>query len=63
MAWIIEGIERDEVISDFALVNGGAAGLEVDRNDYAQGTSPIRCCWPAAVDELSEGWSIARGGR
>lgn len=40
LAWIMEGIERDEVIGDFGLVNGGAAGLEVDRIDYALGTPP-----------------------
>ncbi len=40
LAWIMEGIDRDAVIGDFGLVNGGAAGLEVDRIDYALGTPP-----------------------
>ncbi len=38
--WIMEGIARDEVIGNFGLVNGGAAGLEIDRIDYALGTPP-----------------------
>ena len=40
LAWIMDGIEREAVIGDFGLVNGGAAGLEVDRIDYALGTPP-----------------------
>lgn len=40
LAWMMRGIGRDEVIGDFGLVNGGAAGLEVDRIDYALGTPP-----------------------
>ena len=40
LAWIMAGIDKDAVIGDFGLVNGGAAGLEVDRIDYALGTPP-----------------------
>jgi len=40
LAWIMDGIDRDEIIGDFGLVNGGAAGLEVDRIDYALGSPP-----------------------
>ncbi len=40
LAWITEGIAVNEVIGDFGLVNGGAAGLEIDRIDYALGTPP-----------------------
>ncbi|MFT4583744.1 MAG: N,N-dimethylformamidase [Gammaproteobacteria bacterium] len=40
LAWIMEGIDCDEVIGDFGLVNNGAAGLEIDRIDYALGTPP-----------------------
>ncbi|MGE3772847.1 MAG: N,N-dimethylformamidase beta subunit family domain-containing protein [Gammaproteobacteria bacterium] len=40
LAWIVEGIDASEVIGDFGLVNGGAAGLEMDRIDYALGTPP-----------------------
>ncbi len=37
-AWIFEGVGEDEVIGDFGLVGGGAAGLELDRYDLAFGT-------------------------
>ena len=36
--WIFEGIGGDEVIGDFGLVGGGAAGLELDRYDLEFGT-------------------------
>ena len=36
--WIFEGIGDDEVIGDFGLVGGGAAGLELDRYDLEFGT-------------------------
>jgi N,N-dimethylformamidase len=37
VAWIFEGIE-DEILGDFGLVGGGAAGLELDSYDPLQGT-------------------------
>ena len=37
-AWIFEGVGRDEVIGDFGLIGGGAAGLELDRADLELGT-------------------------
>jgi len=37
-SWIFRGIGRDEVIGDFGLVGGGAAGLEIDRYDLEFGT-------------------------
>ncbi len=40
VAWMFEGIEPNEVIGDFGLVNGGASGLEMDRIDYSLGTPP-----------------------
>ncbi len=40
LAWIMKGVEPDEIIGDFGLVNGGAAGLELDRIDYSLGTPP-----------------------
>lgn len=40
VAWIFEGINPDETIGDFGLVNGGAAGLEMDIYDLALGTPP-----------------------
>jgi len=39
VAWILEGID-DEVIGDFGLSGGGAAGFELDRADFALGTPP-----------------------
>ena len=37
-AWMFQGIGKDEVIGDFGLVGGGAAGLEIDRSDPEFGT-------------------------
>ena len=37
-AFIFEGLGDDEVIGDFGLVGGGAAGVEVDRHDRSLGS-------------------------
>ena len=37
-SWMFTGIGKDEVIGDFGLVGGGAAGLEIDRYDLEFGT-------------------------
>lgn len=37
-SWMFKGIGKDEVIGDFGLVGGGAAGLELDRYDLEFGT-------------------------
>jgi N,N-dimethylformamidase len=37
LAWMFEGIEGD-LIGDFGLSGGGAAGFELDRTDYRLGT-------------------------
>ena len=39
-AFIFDGVAADEVIGDFGLKLGGAAGDELDRADYALGTPP-----------------------
>lgn len=39
VAWIFEGVEGD-VIGDFGLAGGGAAGVEIDRYDLTLGTPP-----------------------
>jgi N,N-dimethylformamidase len=39
-AFIFEGIGEDEIIGDFGLIGGGAAGLELDRADRQLGTPP-----------------------
>ena len=36
-AWIFDGVE-DEILGDFGLCGGGAAGYELDRADYQLGT-------------------------
>jgi len=36
--WMFKGIKEDEIIGDFGLVGGGAAGLELDRYDLEFGT-------------------------
>ncbi len=36
--WFFNGISDDEIIGDFGLVGGGAAGLELDRYDLDFGT-------------------------
>ncbi|MCC7412502.1 MAG: LamG domain-containing protein [Gammaproteobacteria bacterium] len=39
-AFITAGIGADELIGDFGLIGGGAAGYELDRYDLALGTPP-----------------------
>jgi N,N-dimethylformamidase len=39
-AFIMKGIGPDELIGDFGLIGGGAAGLELDRADRLLGTPP-----------------------
>lgn len=39
-AWIFEGVDDDEVIGDFGLTMGGAAGFEIDCVDASLGTPP-----------------------
>jgi N,N-dimethylformamidase len=39
VSWITEGIEG-EIIGDFGLAHGGAAGVELDRYDLTLGTPP-----------------------
>lgn len=40
LSWMFDGIGPKEVIGEFGLVGGGAAGLEVDRYDQLLGTPP-----------------------
>ena len=39
VAWIFDGVD-EEVIGDFGLAYGGAAGIELDRYDLSLGTPP-----------------------
>jgi N,N-dimethylformamidase len=38
--FIFEGVDKDELIGNFGLIGGGAAGLELDRADRLLGTPP-----------------------
>jgi N,N-dimethylformamidase beta subunit-like protein/concanavalin A-like lectin/glucanase superfamily protein len=40
VSFIFEGVGKDELIGDFGLIGGGAAGLELDRADRILGTPP-----------------------
>jgi N,N-dimethylformamidase len=39
-AWVFDGVGADEVIGDFGLSMGGAAGDEIDRHDPRHGSPP-----------------------
>lgn len=53
VAFAFEGIAEDEIIGDFGLIMGGAAGDEVDRIDYGLGT-PAHALVIATSQPLSE---------
>jgi len=40
VAWIFDGVGDEELIGNFGLALGGAAGVELDRYDLALGTPP-----------------------
>ena len=56
-AFIFEGLGEDEKIGDFGLVGGGAAGLELDRCDYALGSPPHTLVLASSVGH-SEGMLV-----
>lgn len=68
-AWIFEGIGDEELIGDFGLALGGAAGVELDRYDLALGTPPHTLLVAASIDHtdnyplVSEEISYAFPGR
>lgn len=37
-SWVFAGLEPDAVIGDFGILQGGAAGYEIDRHDVAKGS-------------------------
>ena len=49
-AFIMAGVERDEVIGDFGLAGGGAAGFEIDRYELALGTPPNALLLASSLD-------------
>ena len=38
VAWIFDGLDPDAVIGDFGILQGGAAGYEIDRHDITKGS-------------------------
>jgi N,N-dimethylformamidase len=40
MAFVFDGVGKDELIGNFGLIGGGAAGLELDRAAFEFGTPP-----------------------
>lgn len=38
VSWIFEGLESNELIGDFGILQSGAAGYEIDRHDTARGS-------------------------
>lgn len=38
VSWIFDGLSPDEVIGDFGILQGGAAGYEIDRHDVTKGS-------------------------
>lgn len=38
VSWIFDGLTPDEVIGDFGILQGGAAGYEIDRHDVTKGS-------------------------
>ena len=49
-AFMLEGVGADEVIGDFGLAGGGAAGYEIDRYDLALGTPPNSLLLATSLD-------------
>ena len=50
VAWIFDGIGDEELIGDFGLALGGAAGVELDRYDLALGTPPHTMLLASSID-------------
>jgi N,N-dimethylformamidase len=55
-AWIFDGVGEDEPIGDFGLVMGGAAGFEMDRLDFQQGTPPHALLLASATEGFSDSY-------
>lgn len=50
VAWIFDGIGDEELIGDFGLALGGAAGVELDRYELALGTPPHTMLLASSID-------------
>ena len=57
-AFIFEGIGEDEVIGDFGLIGGGAAGLEIDCAEARLGTPPHALVVASSVWEHSDVYRV-----
>jgi len=55
--FIFEGVGKDELIGDFGLVGGGAAGLELDRVEPALG-SPAHLHWLASSEGHTDAYQL-----
>jgi N,N-dimethylformamidase len=55
-AFIFDGVGADEIIGEFGLLNGGAAGYEVDRLDYLLGTPPHALLLASSTGRHGEGY-------
>ncbi len=50
VGWIFDGIGDEELIGNFGLAMGGAAGVELDRYDLALGTPPHTLLLAASIN-------------
>jgi N,N-dimethylformamidase len=50
VSWILDGVRDRDRIGDFGLEYGGAAGVELDRYDIAQGTPPHTMLLASSVE-------------
>ncbi len=55
-AWLFEGVD-DEILGNFGLIGGGAAGYELDRVDYSLGT-PLHALILASSEAHSENFIL-----
>jgi N,N-dimethylformamidase len=57
-AFIFEGVDVGEVIGNFGLNTGAAAGFEIDRFDYSLGTPPDTLLLASSSDHDDSYWHV-----
>ncbi len=57
-AWIFEGVGEEELIGNFGLIGGGAAGLEIDICDFELGTPPHALVLASSEDHTNGYWEV-----
>jgi N,N-dimethylformamidase len=57
-AFIFEGVDPREVIGNFGLNTGAAAGFEIDRLDYSLGTPPDTLLLASSSDHDDSYWHV-----